>query len=120
MVELPDWLEAGESLIWSRRANHTQGPARAVGGRLFLTDRRIVFVPHAFDRDLWGRAWSCPLSEIAEVGEEPRTWGLFDGGMRRRLRVTPNRGDKALFVVNKLRDAVQQIRAAAITPNQER
>jgi hypothetical protein len=114
MPELQDMLEDDEQLIWSRRANRTQGPARAVGGRLYLTNRRLLFLPHALDGDIEGHVWWCPVSEIADIGEEPRTWNPFDGGMRRRLRVTPKRGEPSLFVINKLRDAVHVIRTAAL------
>jgi hypothetical protein len=97
--------------VWSIRANQSQG-ARAVGGRLALTTHRLVFEPHAFDAATGGRTWAVPLAAIAEAGEEPRTWHPFDGGMRRRLRVTPRDGQKALFVVPRLADAVAAVRAA--------
>jgi hypothetical protein len=105
-------LRSGEQVILKRAANRTVG-SLAVGGRLFLTTERLVFVPHAFER-LLGRssAW-IELPAIAEVGAEPRTGGLFDGGLRSRLRVARDTGEKELFVVGDIGELVESISEAA-------
>ena len=41
-------LKKGEILVKEGRANHWKG-IEAVGGRLFLTDHRLVFKPHSFN-----------------------------------------------------------------------
>ena len=41
-------LKKGEIIVKEGRANHWQG-IEAVGGRLFLTDHRLVFKPHRFN-----------------------------------------------------------------------
>jgi len=108
---LPCDLGHASPPAWSIRANQTQGN-RAVGGRLHLTPAGLTFEPHAIDSATGGLRWSVPLAAIAEVGEAPRTWHPFDGGLRRRLRVVLRDGHTALFVVPRLADVVARLRAA--------
>jgi hypothetical protein len=48
------WVEEpatadGEEVLWRRAANRQQGPRRAVGGRIFLTNKRVIFMANRFD-----------------------------------------------------------------------
>ena len=43
-------LEGGEVVKWTKAANRQQSELRAVGGKLFLTDRRLLFQPNRFFR----------------------------------------------------------------------
>ncbi len=101
---------------WEKRANHADG-GRAKGGKLRLEGERLSFEPHGFDRaidrliDTPG-GWSATLSEITEVGEEPRGKNPFDGSLRKRLRIVTADGQRQLFVVNGLDEAVQRLQAA--------
>jgi hypothetical protein len=79
----------GETLVEEVRANHfLRHEGR--GGKLFVTDRRVVFVPHRFNVQLagaeqrladvrevrWGRILSLsglPLSSFIELVEDART-----------------------------------------------
>jgi hypothetical protein len=109
-------LEQGESVTWSRRANRFQG-SRAVGGRLALTDRRLMFAPHRFDAALVGKRWEARLGEIRTAGVEPRgssVKGLFGGGMRKRLRVRTAAGDEEHFLVNKLDQVLESLEEAGV------
>jgi hypothetical protein len=109
-------LEQGETVTWSRRANRFQG-SRAVGGRLALTDRRLMFAPHRFDAALVGKRWEARLDEIRTIGIEPRgsgVKGLFGGGMRKRLRVRTARGDEEHFLVNKLDQVLESLEEAGV------
>jgi hypothetical protein len=47
-VPEPD-LEEGESIRWEDRANRFKGKVWAVGGGLFLTNRRLIFVPNKIE-----------------------------------------------------------------------
>ncbi len=101
---------------WEIRANHTDG-GRAKGGRLRLEGERLVFSRHGVDRgvdQVLGATgdWSAALSEIAEVGKEPRGMNPFNGSLRARLRVVTADGRRELFVVNRVDGAVERIRAA--------
>src|SRR5205823_1300502 len=60
-------LGPNEVAVWSGPANRTQG-WRAVGGKLFVTDQRVVFIPHSFDRKTGGSGWSCSGPEIQAIG----------------------------------------------------
>lgn len=40
-----------EIVVWAAKANRFQG-IRAVGGRIYLTDRRLVFAPNDFERGI--------------------------------------------------------------------
>lgn len=92
-------------------ANHTEG-AIARGGRLWLTNQRLVFLPHGFDQALGADAVNLPLSEVAHARKEPAGCGpqaWFSGGARARLRIDVVDGTTQLFVVNRLDSVVGQI-----------
>jgi hypothetical protein len=106
------WLQAGEVIALQVPANHTEGSG-ARGGRLWLTDRRLIFSPHALDKGLGANRVDIPLSHITNAGKEaagcgPQAW--FSGGLRARLRIEVADGSKHLFVVNKLDTVIVQIR----------
>jgi hypothetical protein len=81
-------LDDPESLNLRCRANRSVG-RRGGGGRLSLTDRRLVF--------------------------EPRGAGLFDRSLRQRLRVPQVDDSEELFVVTHPDDLVAEITAALTT-----
>lgn len=102
-------LDAGETLLERWGANRTQSDQRAVGGHLYLTDRRLVFEPHRFDASLSGRGASVPLHDITDVIRVPRDLThFFGGGLRARLGVVTARGTH-LFVVNDLGGKARRI-----------
>jgi hypothetical protein len=102
-------VDAGEILKRGRAANRDQN-GRAVGGRLFVTDKRLLFQPSRIDLILGGKAWTCDLSEIAAVGASPRDGRPFSGGTRTRLRVETKDGDVDRFVVNHLSEVIDELR----------
>jgi hypothetical protein len=104
-------LEPGETEVWRKRANRTQG-WRALGGRIVLTDRRLLFEPHALDRNTGGRGLALPLAEIRGVSVAPRTWHPLNGGMRKRLAVETADGTE-LFVVNGVDEVARRVADAA-------
>lgn len=102
-------LAAGERQLERWRANRTQSSRRAVGGHLHLTDRRLLFEPHAFDASLAGRTVSVPLPDITDVTRVPRDLGdFFGGGLRARLAVVTPR-ETHLFVVDDVGGKVERI-----------
>lgn len=109
-------LASGETIVRSWAANRTSTKARAQGGRLHLTDRRLIFRPHAFDRLLRGREWEVALDRVVGVGIEPRSGNPLGGGLRNRLRIEDVDGDVQLFVVNKLDAVVDEVRKASEAP----
>jgi hypothetical protein len=103
-------------VVWSRRGNHSVG-RRAVGGKLYLNDRRLLFRPHVFERRLFfGREWSAQRAELAGFFLQPRSGGNpFDGPLRSRLRVALRQGRLQLFVVPKP-DLVARELSEAVKP----
>jgi hypothetical protein len=114
-------LAPGEEVAWRRNANREQSALRQVGGRLFLTDRRIIFMPNRFDDAHGGRSWTCALSAIARVAVEPsrRNFPLFANvaPWRRRLRIEGHDGTVELFVVNKVDETVRTLQAVIPRPS---
>ena len=72
------------------------------GGRLLVTNQRVLFRPRAFDRLFGARDVSIPRSAVAEVNVAPRTHRLFNGGLRRRLAIRLRDGTEHFFVVNRV------------------
>lgn len=110
---IPD-PEPGELVEWAGRANRTQG-ARVVGGRLLVTDRRLVFRPGLLDSVTGGQTRSLQFSEIYEVTTElhrPAPGSLFHAGWRQRLKVVTRGGATDYFTAARLEDLVERLRRA--------
>jgi hypothetical protein len=64
-----------------------QRRVRAVGGRLYLTDRRLIFGRNKLEALLGGKEWSAPLVELASATPQDRAKtihvGTADGGVER-------------------------------------
>ena len=73
MAEPKTALEPGESMLKEGRANLQRG-VETVGGRLFLTDRRLIFESHKFN--VQRGSTEVPLAQIAELGT---AWTKFLG-----------------------------------------
>ena len=112
-----------EELRFEARANRTQNRRRAVGGKLFVTDRRVGFRPHSFDDTLGGKHVDAPLEAVETVATEParRSLGailrspleaLFGGGLRARLCIETDDRDAELFLVDDIETAIDVIEDA--------
>lgn len=106
---LPD-----EKEVWSRLANRTQGRWRAVGGKLFLTNKRVIFLPYFFDAMLSGDQWLVERSNVAKVDTVQPDGGMFSGGLRERVRVSLKDGSESLFVVTDPRDTAHKMQEAGL------
>jgi hypothetical protein len=83
-------FEEGEEVRWEARANRFQHGIRAIGGRIYLTDRRLVFAPNKFEEKVAGRAWSAQLADLDTA---------FVKGPIKTVRVVANDGEKQRFVI---------------------
>jgi hypothetical protein len=114
MAKIGSWwlkgveAEPREEVAWSQGANRIQGSGRAVGGKLFLTTRRLVFCPHWVDGATGGRTWDVPLDQVTGIGTIPK--GSPGGGARGRLKIELADGEAERFVVNRLEQVVEQLR----------
>jgi hypothetical protein len=87
----PPQFAGGEPVVLEAPANHFR-KIEAVGGNLYLTDRRLVFKPHQINAQR--RELSIPLSDIAELRPVPTMWVVPNG-----LLVTTRNGGSERFVV---------------------
>jgi hypothetical protein len=97
----PD-LAPGEEVRWKAYANRVLSDSTTAGGRLFVTDRRVLFQPNRVDRRLGRKAWESPLEAVTEVETVGRDARLFAGGPRKRLGIKNTDGEE-VFVVNRLK-----------------
>lgn len=79
---------------------------RVVGGELVITGREVRFTPHRYHKT---GEWIADLDEISGIDKAPRTFGLFNGGLRHRLRLTFPDGGSELFVVNDLDQVIAEL-----------
>lgn len=89
-------LDDGEETLVERRANHFLGD-EARGGRVFVTTRRLVFVPHRFNVQL---AAACiPLDDVT-AARWARILGPYVMQMSSILEIATSRGPQT-FVVDR-------------------
>lgn len=98
-------FEPGEVLLKDGGANHFRG-LEGVGGRLALTDRRLVFKSHKLN--IQNHQSVFPLFDIVEVGAR-KTFGLLEN----RLSVRLVNDESHEFVVDGAREWIAAIKDAA-------
>lgn len=106
-----DSLGEGEELIVKYPTNYFYRDSRPLGGRLYLTDQRLVFLPHFLDALLGGDRTSIDLDDIAEVREETPD-DRPEGRSRRvppRLQVDTRDGESHLFVIDGIEAAIERV-----------
>jgi len=96
-------FEEGEEVRWEARANRFQNKIRAIGGRIYLTDRRLVFAPHKFDAKIGGRLWSANLINLERA---------FVRGPMKTVRIVASNGEEQRFVIWPRVEAAAMIDAA--------
>jgi hypothetical protein len=84
--------EPGEESLFQTRANHFKG-IEAVGGKLLLTNKRLVFKSHSVN--IQNHTWSLPLEEITSV-QRYKSIGLINNG----LNITTKNGTEKFVVDN--------------------
>ena len=105
-------LEAEETVVMTIPANNTQG-SLARGGRLWLTTRRLIFMPLTIEKTLRASSVNISLSQITGVGKViagSRPDAGFSGGVVDRLQVNVADGSEYLFVVDKPDSVASKIR----------
>src|SRR5207245_2387061 len=105
MAKIGNWwlarcqAQPGEIVEWSCLANHTHSPNRAVGGKLFLTNQRLLFCPHLIDYALAARRWEADLTAVRGIVREP-PGGEGITGLTDRVRIVLADDSAAWFLVN--------------------
>ena len=87
-------LEPGEIFIFESSANHFKG-LEAVGGKLFLTDKRLIFKSHSLN--IQNHQLIIQLSAIVSIGRF-KPLGLTNNG----LFIIDKNKETEKFVVEKL------------------
>lgn len=95
-------IEKDETILFETAANHFKG-IEAVGGKLFLTNKRLVFKSHNIN--FQNHELSVPLSDIELVGRY-KTLGLVNNG----LSVTTSDNNVEKFVVEQIESWINQLR----------
>lgn len=91
-----------ENLLDSWAANRVAEMLFAVAGRLYLTDRRVVFYPNKAYAYFGSEPWWCPHYGIARVHVQPKSPDdPYRGSRRNRLRIDIDGGGRELYVVNR-------------------
>jgi hypothetical protein len=101
-----------DEVIYGRlRVNRVQA-GRAFGGHLYVTSRRLIFVPVSASQANGGSHREIPLGQVSAADVAPRGINAQDGSLWHRLRVTMQDGDTEYFVVWRPRQAVDLIERA--------
>jgi hypothetical protein len=110
-------LRPGERVLWSAGANRDQG-GRAVGGKLYVTAERLLFVANRMDHRMRGLDWEVGRDLVNGYGVANRSLarGPLSGGIRRRLRVTLADGTEGLFVVRRPDATAAALSALSVPP----
>lgn len=96
-------FEEGEEVHWEARANRFQNRIRSIGGRIYLTDRRLVFAPTKFEERIAGRAWSARLADLDRA---------YAAGPMKTVRVIARDGEEHRFVIWPRVESAARIDAA--------
>ena len=102
------YLEPDEIPRWQSGALQSFGRV-TVAGTLCVTQRRLVFAPTGLN--IRRRPpWSASLGQVQSFEVADRTGEAFNGGIRRRLKVTLRDGAVELFVIKHLDAAAEKLR----------
>ena len=94
-------LEDGEVLLKEGSANHFKG-MEAVGGKMLLTNRRLIFRSHSFNVQTHEETYW--LADITSVRTR-NTLGIVPNG----IAVILNNSREERFVVNERQEWIQKI-----------
>lgn len=82
-----------------------------IGGRVVLTNQRLIQMPDIAERAFHGQIWECPLTDIRSV-ETGSRFTNFIGGLGQTVTVTLNSGRETRLQVWLGGRLAGQIRAA--------
>lgn len=118
MARLGSWWLAREQLLTGEQVRHSwnanlrQSKARAVGGKLFATTHRLVFLPHKLDAITGGHRWTAELGQVVYVGPVDAGGDFFSGGLRNRMQISTANGASTLFVINGMPRVINELVAS--------
>jgi hypothetical protein len=101
-------LEAGEAIRWESSAGRALNRWITSGGRLVVTNQRVLFQPNRFDAMIGRKPWGCRLAFVTGVQKVERDLSVIAGGARERLRIQTRAGVE-VFVVNNATAKVAEL-----------
>jgi len=102
-------LESDEVIRWQSSAGRSVGRWVTSGGRLAVTNRRVLFQPNWFDVATGKAPWECPLGSVVGFEAVDRDLTVPAGGTRRRLGIQ-TAASFEVFVVNGLEGKLVELR----------
>ena len=102
-------LQPGEVLRWHASATH-RVRRTWVGGRVYVSDRRLFFCPGVLSRRRYG-VLRVPLTAIADVQVVGRDTHVTTGGLRRRVIIKTDAGDEHAFSLPRFPKRSRELRA---------
>ncbi len=102
-------LQPGEVLRWHGPATH-RVRRTWVGGRVYVSDRRLFFCPGVLSRRRYG-ILRVPLTSIADVRVVGRDTKVTSGGLRRRVIINTNAGDEHAFSLPRFPKRSRELQA---------
>jgi len=102
-------LEEGEAIRWESSAGRALNRWITSGGRLVVTNKRVLFQPNRFDAMTGKRPWGRPLTSVKDVQAVDRDPTVLAGGMRKRLGIQTADGIE-VFIVNNVTTKVADLR----------
>lgn len=112
LFKTPELLES-EEIILAYPANMTQKDWRAVGGKLFITNQRIIFTTNVIDDKLGGKSFAKAREDVDYIFIKERKLSfteLFSGGLVNRLGLKLKDNSEIFFVVNELDKTINSIK----------
>lgn len=114
-------LHAGEDIRWSAAGMRHVGRTW-VGGRIYVSDRRLFFCPGVLTRRRYG-VLRVPLAEIARVDLLARSisrGALAEGGLKPRLRITTTSGGVHALTLQRFDKRAVELQALLLAPGSDR
>ncbi len=102
-------LAANETIQWQSSASRSITRWLTAGGRLFVTNERVLFQPNRFDKLTGKKSWECPLASVTGLEVIDRDSAVAPGGLRTRLGLQTSDGTEK-FVVNNLDQKIVELR----------
>jgi hypothetical protein len=114
-ARLPSEIEAfgGETVLHWWRAGRTQSSYRLVGGKLYLTNFRLIFAPNQIEVLLAAGYWNAGINTIVALGRQEKDLSqLLGGSIRDRLWIKFRNRSVERFRVKNIDLVAETIRLA--------
>lgn len=125
MAKLGGWwlssepLDDDEVVLEKYPTNYFENDRRPYGGRLYVTDKRLVFLPHILDALFGASRLSVTFDAIEDVASEADRAEIDHEVRRIPIRLRIETVDEAIhqFVVDDLEDVLAVIEDVMVVPN---